>query len=161
MESLGVFADMLGKAIPAHGRDKALVDGGLEKFVAAAAARPGCVGVFVLLDGEGDCVAQLGVDLARRAASATGKPVVIALADGDFEDWIYASAETLELDLTYEETMSGQTSIKGALHPSKYVKPTWQPRLTSRMDLDVARGRSPSLDRALLRFEALLMLVLP
>lgn len=153
------YRDVLGKPVPAHGRDKALVDGGIEGYVATAALRPGCVGVFVVLDGEGDCVADLGPRLADRADAVTGKPVVIALADQDFESWLYASAETLDLGLAFQDASNGQASIKRALKPRKYVKPTWQPRLTARVDLELAASRNESLTRALLRFDELCLLL--
>lgn len=155
------FRDILGKPVPAHGREKATGDGGIEGYVATAGLRPGCVGVLVVLDGEGDCVAELGPTLLQRASSVIGKPVRIALADRDFESWIYASAESLDLNLEYAENVAGQGAIKAALKPQKYVKPTWQPRLASRMDLPVAIGRSPSLARAIERFDELRGLLPP
>ncbi|WP_148077054.1 hypothetical protein [Nocardioides aurantiacus] len=159
LASAADFRDILGKPVPAHGREKAIAEGGLEGYVVTAGLRPGCVGVLVVLDGEGDCVAELGPNLLSRAAEVIGKPVRIALADVDFESWIYASAESLQLDLTYSEGVNGQGAIKGALKPQKYVKPTWQPRLASRIDLALARERSASLARVLDRFDELLSLL--
>ena len=84
-------------------------------------------------------------------------PVVVALAECCFEDWLYASAETLELDgLEYDEGKNGLSEIRAALHPKKYVKPVWQPRLTGRMDMELAASRSPSFARLLARLESLL-----
>ena len=80
LHSRSKYRDLFGKPVPAHGRDKALRPAGLEGYVATAAARPGCKAVLVVLDGEDDCVAQLGPQLLERTR-ATGKPVVIALAD--------------------------------------------------------------------------------
>lgn len=151
----GEYRDILGKPVPAHGRDKALAEGGLEGYVATAGLRPGCVGVLVVLDGEGDCVGELGPALHSRIADLIGKPVRVALADRDFESWIFASAETLDLDLAFHENSNAQAEIKSALRPAKYVKPTWQPRLAHRMDLTLAGQRSPSLARAIARFDEL------
>ncbi|PPF11749.1 hypothetical protein C5C04_11725 [Rathayibacter rathayi] len=152
------YRDIFGKPVPAHGRDKALKATGLEGYVATAAARPGCRAVLVVLDGEGDCVAHLGPSLLARTVDV-GKPVVVALADRDFESWLYASAETLELDLVFDSGKSGQGAIKDALKPRKYVKPTWQPRLTARMDFELARTRNHSLERFLCKLDQLVSLV--
>lgn len=152
----GEYREVLGKPVPLHGRDKAFVTKGIEGYVAVAAARPGCVGVLVVLDGEGDCVATDGNVLLERAIRISRVPVKIALADRDYEDWLYASAETLDIGLDqYHPGERGQHAIKAALKPESYTKPVWQPRLTARMDLDVARGRAPSFDRMLARFDEL------
>lgn len=147
---------MLGKPVPLHGRDRAIVPNGIEGYVATSAGRPGCVGVLIVLDGEGDCVAQLGPALSDRARKITGKPVFVALADHDYEDWIYASVETLQLgDIAYDPSKRGVTTLQKVLRPTKYVKPVWQPRLTSRIDINMAASRSPSLKRMLARFDQL------
>lgn len=150
------FRDVLGKPVPLHGRTKAFVPGGIEKYVAVAASRPGCVGVLVVLDGEGDCVAADGFSLRQRADQVSRVPVRTALADRDFEDWLYASAETLGLGLDgYADGQRGQHALKKALKPASYTKPVWQPRLASRLDVPLARSRSTSLDRCLNRFDEL------
>lgn len=159
LHSIEDFRDLLGKPVPAHGRDKALRAGALEGFVVTAASRPGCVGVLVVLDGEGDCVAELGTELLGRSTTSTGRPLAVALADSDFESWLYSSAETMKLGLSYVEGKNGQGAIKSAIRPAKYVKPTWQPRLAARMDLELACERNASLARALQRFEQLRQLV--
>lgn len=155
LHACGEFRDVLGKPVATNGRDKALKVDGVEGFALTAALRPGCVGVLIILDGEGDCVAGLGPELLARVEAKVGKPVRVALADRDFESWMYASAESLELELTYEEGVSGQAAIKEALKPAKYVKPTWQPRLTNRINLESAASRSESLGRMLARFDEL------
>lgn len=155
----GQFRDVLGKPIPANGREKALRAKGLEGYVATAASRPGCVGVLVLLDSEGDPVCELGPELLQRAVQVTQKPVAVCLADPKYEAWIVASAETMELpDLQFDPNRDPNTIVKQAV-PAKYVKPTWQPRLTARMDLQLARNRSNSLDRMIDRFSDLASLI--
>lgn len=152
----GEYRDVLGKPVPFHGRQKALVPNGVEGYVAVAGGRPGCVGVLVVLDGEGDCVAELGPRLHARAEVTVGVPIRVALADADFEDWLYASAETLGFEgLTFQSGKRGASVIKHALRPAAYTKPVWQPRLAARMDLNTARVRSASLDRMFQRFDEL------
>lgn len=145
LQKTGEFRDVLGKPVPAHGRNKALVRGGLEGYVATAGSRPGCVGVLVVLDSEGDCLFILGRQLLARACVVIGKPVRIALAKRNFESWLYASAESLEIGLTYDPLRDGQSAIASALKPAKYVKTIWQPRLAHRLNINVAIPRSQSL----------------
>ncbi len=153
------YREVLGKPAPCHGRDKALKYGGLEGFVATAAVRPGCAGVLVLLDGEGDCVAKLGPNLLERdRESSQGKPVTVALADPMFEAWLVASAESLGLEgLEYRPERNPVALIEESLRPSKYSKPVWQPRLVHRVDIPLAHSRSISLTRYLARFDELLL----
>jgi hypothetical protein len=145
----GVHKDIIGKPVQCLGRDNALKEGGLEGRVAIAAARPGCRAVLVILDGEGDPVCELGPQLATRAeVGARGKPTAVCLADEKYEDWLIASAETLGLEnLTYKPGRGAISLLIDALKPAKYIKPTWQPRLTHALELDLAVERSQSLRR--------------
>jgi hypothetical protein len=154
----GIFDDILGKPIPCHGKGNATSLNGIEGFVATAAARPGCRGVLVVLDADEDAVCQLGPTLLARSLAVIGKPIAVCLAEKDFEDWLYASIETLELgeDLQYVANCHGAAEIAQQLRPRKYVKPTWQPRLTAKLDIQLASSRSPSFRRTLARFEQLL-----
>ncbi|GAA3820225.1 hypothetical protein GCM10023083_62000 [Streptomyces phyllanthi] len=150
----GQYVDVLGKPVPCNGRENATCVGGVEGYVATAAARPGCKAVLVILDGEGDDVRELGPQLLRRLQRVTHLPAAVCLADRNWEDWLYASAETLRIDgFSYEA--GKRKSIAAALKPTKYVKPTWQPRLTARMDIPLAASRSASLERLLQKFDAL------
>jgi hypothetical protein len=156
LERRGLFQDVLGKPVTCNGRDKALKENGLEGKVAVAAARPGCVGVLVVLDGEGDPVCSLGPTLLTRV-NDIAVPVAVALADSQFESWLVASAESLSLsNLAYSTTQNAEAALKTALRPEKYVKPYWQPRLAHRLDFDIALPRANSLRRALDRFDGLL-----
>lgn len=154
----GDFRDVLGSPVACHGRSKALQPGGIEEKVAIAVARPGCRAVLVVLDGEGDPVCQSGPELLMRSRAASGgKPVVVALAEHQYEAWLMASAETLDLEgLAYSSTRSPVSALVAALRPVKYLKTRWQPRLTERIDFDLAMSRSPSLRRLLARFDELL-----
>ena len=141
MESRGDYRDLLGKPARCNGRDRALVPRGIESYVSIVTARPGCQAVLIVLDSEGDPVCQLGPKLLKRAKETTRLPVAVCLADRYWEDWLHASIETLQLgDLKYSEASRGSSIIVNALRPRKYVKPTWQPRLTARVDITLAVG---------------------
>ncbi|WP_460839097.1 hypothetical protein [Nocardioides marmoraquaticus] len=155
METTHDYADVLGKPVPTHGRGNAERDGGLEGFVAIAASRPGCQGVMCFFDSDKDCAAKMGPAWLLRATEACGVPVFVVLAEPNFEQWIYSSAETLSLGLDYTEGANGMGAIVKALKPVKYVKPTWQPRLTHRMDLQLAAERHSGLQRTLRKFDEL------
>lgn len=154
----GVYRDLIGRPVPCNGRENALKPKGLEGKVAVAAVRPGCRCVLVLLDGEGDPVCELGPELLRRSReAAAGKEVAVCLADGKYEDWLVASAESLDLPgLTYLPEQDSVRVLKEALHPSKYVKPSWQPRLSQNLDFEMASGRNRSLARFLAKFDLLI-----
>jgi len=112
-----------------------------------------------VLESEEQAACSLGPDLLARATRVTGKLVRVALAVPKFEAWLVASSETLQLaDLAFDEGRDPVVVIKERL-PSKYIKPIWQPRLTNRMDLPLACGRSASLRRTLARFDELRALV--
>lgn len=149
------WRDVLGKPVPCHGRDKAMRLSGLEGYVATAAGRPGCCGVLVVLDAETDAACELGPELHVRARNVAGKPVVVILAEPKFEAWFVASAETMELPgLVYRSDCDPEWLIRSALDV-KYVKPTWQPRLASRVNFGLGTQRSRSLLRLLERFDQL------
>ncbi|HET8682371.1 MAG TPA: hypothetical protein VFM54_10925 [Micromonosporaceae bacterium] len=151
-----IHKDILGKPVSCNGREKAVMPTGLEGFVAVAAARPGCRSVLVVVDGEKDLVCELGPSLLSRARDVTRLPVAICLAERTYEDWLFASCETLDIgSLRYRRTVAGLGAVVAALKPAKYVKPTWQPRLTERLDLDVAMRRSGSLRRMINHFDTL------
>jgi len=159
LHTLDVYEDVLGKPIPTNGRGAMTTPGGIEGFVAAAAARPGCRVVIVVADVDDDLSCELGPELLKRASSVVSKPVVIVLAERCFEDWIYASYETLELDIPeHSPQKRGANVIKHAVAStgSKYVKSVWQPRLTNRIDISTAASRSGSLERLLLKIEDIL-----
>lgn len=154
------YADILGKPVPFHGKGNATAPGGIEGYVATA-ARPGCVGVIVVLDADDDLVCVQGPELLERARAEVGVPVVIAIAERDFEDWLFASVETLELHnpSEFDTNTRGKTGIQRGMAPQKYVKPTHQPRLTSKADLALAASRSKSLARLLAKFDSLRSLI--
>lgn len=153
------FRDLLGKPVSCNGRSNALREYGVEGKVTTAVFRPGCVGVLVVLDDEGDAVGALGPDLLARVATLCNRPVIVALADSKYESWLVASAETLQLPSLRFTTSSDPVALIGAALPYKYTKPVWQPRLTARMDLPRASTRSRSLARMLAKFDELVGLV--
>lgn len=156
LQSQGRYDDLLGKPVPLKGKGSATRPNGLEGYVLAA-ARPGCRTVLVLVDADKDASCTLGPKLLARAQAVTAVPVIVIVAERDFEDWIYAAAEHLGLgDVDWSSTVRGKSAIESLLSPDKYVKSTMQARLTQRMDLGVARSRNASLDRLFRKLDEVL-----
>jgi hypothetical protein len=152
---LEYYDDLLGRPITTNGR-------GQMTTPATAAARPGCIAVIVVADADDDPSCGLGPDLLARARKTVPVPVVVVLAERCFEDWIYASYETLQLPIKeYASGKRGANVISAAVsnEGSKYVKPVWQPRLTNRMDISLAMTRSESLRRLFLKLRTLVPLI--
>jgi hypothetical protein len=153
LASSAQFAVGVGYPLAAKGRDKLLAEEKLEAFVRQAGRVPGACGVLVVFDADGDAACKVGPDALARATAATHLPVRICVAIQTFENWIAASAETVfdvGIDAPPPVDFEGKGAmglIKKGLHPTKYVKPVYQARLTSRIDHSVARDRCPSLAR--------------
>lgn len=156
LSAVGEFRDVLGKPIPFHGKTKATAPGGIEGYCGTAAARPGCVGTIVLLDSDDAEACIQGPGLTERANKVSRVPVHVCLAERDFEDWLAASIETLDLGASaYDPRGRGLTILEGLIRPDKYVKPVWQPRLAARVDVDLVARRSTSFARLLRKVDLL------
>ncbi len=110
---------------------------------------------LVLLDADEHCPAELGPDLkARLDASSPGIDVCCVIANVEYETWFVAAAESLREHLTLgggdeipadpEGSRSGKRWIEERFRSPRYSETVDQPRLTARMDLRLARSRSPS-----------------
>lgn len=90
-------------------RNKLLQTGGLEQWVEVVSVRVGAQGaIFVILDSDDDCPAELGPKLLHRALQVqTGLPVAVVLAKCEFEAWFLAAAESLR----------GQRGLGDNIHP--------------------------------------------
>ena len=90
-------------------RDKLLQAGGLEQWVEIISVRIGAQGaIFVILDSDDDCPAELGPDLFHRASQVhTGLPIAVVLAKCEFEAWFLTAAESLR----------GQRGLGDDIHP--------------------------------------------
>lgn len=162
LQGCGFYRDVIGQPVVTHGRGAMTAPGGIEGYVAVAAARPGCKAVFVVADADDDQSCVLGPDMLARAKKVTHLPVVAILAERSFEDWIYASCETLEIGLNeYHRGKRGASLISAAVAAtgSKYVKPLWQPRLTHRIDVDLVSERSASFRRLVERLTSAVELI--
>ena len=90
-------------------RNKAVRTAELERGVELAAQTiKGQGAIFILLDSDDDCPAQLGPELLCRALQARSDlPIAVVLAKREFEAWFLAAAESLQ----------GQRGLKNDLQP--------------------------------------------
>ena len=140
-------------------RDRLLKPGELERAVQLAARSiEGYGAVFVLLDADKDCPAELGPRLLERATAVRGDVhISVVLAKHEYEAWFLAAAESLRgyrnLDVTLRPPPDPE-GIRGAKEwlerqmpkDRRYRETTDQPALTAVLDLDVAR-RADSFDK--------------
>ena len=70
--------------------------GGLERFVRNAALRPDCGAILVLMDADKGCPLQIARDfVARITVLGTKHPVVVVIANCEYEAWFLASLDSL------------------------------------------------------------------
>ena len=133
-------------------KNKLLQAGGLEKWIEVVSVRVGVQGaIFVILDSDDGCPAELGPELLHRALRVqTGLPVAVVLAKCEFEAWFLAAAESLQ----------GLRGLRNDLHPPSdpemirgakewltyrmegsrtYSETDDQPALTALFDMEQAR----------------------
>ena len=133
-------------------RDKVIKPGELERAVTLTARNiRGQGAIFILLDSDDDCPAQLGPELLYRALQVRSDlPIAVVLAKHEFEAWFLAAAESLQghrglrNDLLPPRNPEGIRGAKGWLKRQLESGETYretldQPALTARFDLSQAR----------------------
>lgn len=139
-------------------KSRLLKIGELERAVELAARRAGANGaIFILLDSDDDCPAELGPQLLRRARAARGDvPIAVTVAKREFEAWFLAAAESLRgrrglpVDLQAppnpEEIRGAKEWLADRMTSGSYSETLDQPALTDSFDLNAAR-RADSFDK--------------
>ena len=133
-------------------RSRVVQEGELERLVELAARNISSQGaIFILLDSDDDCPAQLGPELLCRALEARSDlPIAIVLAKYEFEAWFLAAAESLRGQKGLKNNLQSPNNpeeIRGAkewlsqrMDGNKRYSPRLdQPGLTARFDLNQAR----------------------
>lgn len=70
--------------------------GGLERFVQLAASEPECGAILLLMDADKECPVDLAYDFAARIRTAGTKyPVVVVIAQCEYEAWFLAILDSL------------------------------------------------------------------
>jgi hypothetical protein len=148
-------------------RQKVVQPNELERDVDFLAGRVGDTGaILIILDSDGDCAATAGPELLRRARVARpDRRIGVVFAVHEFEAWFLASLQSLRghrgipADAPVPPSPDEIPSPKGridTLMGGMYQETIDQPALCSRIDVAVARERSPSFDKFVRELTALL-----
>ena len=130
-------------------RNQVVKTGEIERAINLTARKIGRRGaIFVLLDSDDDCPAQLGPALLCRALEARSDlPIAVVLAQCEFEAWFLAAAESLrnykglkndlESPNNPEEIRGAKEWLSQRMEGNRRYSPTAdQPGLTKCFDLD-------------------------
>ena len=133
-------------------RNQVVKMGEIERAVDFTAQKIGGQGaIFILLDSDDDCPAQLGPELLCRARQVRSDlPIAVVLAKHEFESWFLAAAEflqgqrglngNLQSPNNPEEIRGAKEWLSQRMDGNKRYSPRLdQPGLTARFDLNQAR----------------------
>ena len=133
-------------------RNQVVKAGELERAVELVARKiSGQGAIFILLDSDDDCPAQLGPELLCRARQVRSDlPIAVVLAKREFEAWFLAAAESLrgykglkndlESPNNPEEIRGAKEWLSQRMEGNRRYSPTAdQPGFTNCFDLDQAR----------------------
>ena len=133
-------------------RNKVVKENELERAVEFVARQIGGQGaIFIILDSEKDCPAELGPALLHRASQARSDlPIAVVLAKHEFEAWFLAAAESLRgrkglrNDLNSPDNPEGIRGVKEWLSHQMESSRTYsetqdQPALAALFDIEQAR----------------------
>ena len=133
-------------------RNKVVKENELERAVEFVARQIGGQGaIFIILDSDGDCPAELGPALLHRASQARSDlPIAVVIAKNEFEAWFLAAAESLRgrrglrNDLNPPDNPEGIRGAKEWLSHQMESSRTYsetqdQPALAALFDLEQAR----------------------
>lgn len=145
------FAIDIPRPIRVH-RNQVIEADALEQEVELASRRIGEQGaIFIILDSDDDCPAELGPALFHRASQVHNNlPVAVVLAKQEFEAWFLAAAESLrgrrglKDDIHSPKNPEAIRDAKGWLsqqmgNSRRYRETRDQPALTALFDLEQAR----------------------
>ena len=140
-------------------RNKIVKKDGLEREVQLVARRiAGQGAIFIILDSDNDCPAELGPELLNRALQVQGNlPIAVVLAKHEFESWFLAAAESLRgkrglrsdihSPIEPEAIRGAKEWLNGQMDGiRKYSERFDQPALAALFDLEQAR-RADSFDK--------------
>lgn len=140
-------------------RNKVVKENELERAVEFVARQIGGQGaIFIILDSDKDCPAELGPALLHRASQTRSDlPIAVVIAKNEFEVWFLASAESLrgkgglKNDIHSPNDPEAIRDAKGWLSSQMEDSRTYretrdQPTLTDSFDFEQAR-RADSFDK--------------
>ena len=141
-------------------RDSIVQQGELERYLNIAVKEGGLdAAILILLDANGDCPAELGPRLLKRAREARpDKRIQLVLAKCEYEAWFLAAAESVVAGAP--EAPADPEAIRGAkewIRKHQPYRPTVdQAPMTARFDMAQARRTAPSFGKMWRAVQALL-----
>ncbi len=133
-------------------RNKVVKENELERAVEFVARQIGGEGaIFIILDSDDDCPAELGPELLHRASQTRSDlPIAVVLAKQEFEAWFLASAESLRGKRGLKSDINSPNNpeaIRGAKEwlyqrmqtGNTYSETSDQPALAALFDIEKAR----------------------
>jgi hypothetical protein len=151
----GIFEVPVGRPFRVK-RQRVVRPGELEKSVIQAErSREGASVIFVVLDADDDCPAELAPELLRRVENQTQLQARVVLAKVEIEAWVLAGIESLRGirgirdDAEAPHNPEGIRDCKGALTSLMdgtrgYVATDDLPALVDGFDVALANSRCPS-----------------
>jgi Domain of unknown function (DUF4276) len=155
LHELGVFDLAVARPFRVK-RQRVVREGELERtIVQAERSRPGASAVFVILDADEDCPADLASRLLERARTQTDLPVCVVFPKIEIEAWILGAVDSLRgvrgirVDADPPPDPEAVRDAKGAITrlmqgARGYVATDDLPALVGAVDLRLAQARSPS-----------------
>jgi len=137
-------------------RQRIVREGELERSITQAErSRAGASSVFVVLDADDDCPAELAAGLLDRAHAQTDLPVRVVLPKVEIEAWVLAAIDSVRgvrgvrLDAMPPADPEGITDAKAAITRLMagrrgYVAVDDLPAFVDAIDLALVASRSPS-----------------
>jgi hypothetical protein len=137
-------------------RQRVVREGELEKSILQAErSRPGASSVFIVLDADDDCPADLGSHLLERARTETDRAVRVVFAKVEIEAWILAAIDSLRgvrgirddahPPLDPEAVRDAKGALTRLMEGRRgYVATDDLPALVDAFDMGAAHARCPS-----------------
>lgn len=155
LHELGIFDLPVARPFRVK-RQRVLREGELERtIVQAERSRSGASSVFIILDADSDCPADLASHLLRRARVQTELPVRVVFPKVEIEAWILGAVDSLRGvrgirgDAQPPPNLEAIRDAKGAITrlmegARGYVATDDLPALMHAVDLELVGARSPS-----------------
>lgn len=137
-------------------RQRVIREGELERSILQAErSRTGASSLFIVLDADDDCPADLGSRLLQRALAQTDLAVRVVFAKVEIEAWILAAVDSLggirgirddaDPPLNPEVIRDAKGALTRLMDDGRgYVATDDLPALVDGIDLSLAAARSPS-----------------
>ena len=122
--------------------------------------------LFVLLDADNDCPAELGPSVLQRARTArSDRRIEVVVANREYESWFIAAVDSLQGTRgipagaevpQHPESIRGAKAWLRSRMSGPYSPTADQATFTARFDMVLARQRAPSYDKMWRAVSALL-----